>query len=85
MKQFFCSMRQMLKKSIRAPEEPEFIIFKNTGIQKIEYTHNGETFNILVHPEAQEILTELSKELSPSNVRTISANIFFEILEMHLF
>ena len=85
MKQFFCSMRQMLKKSIRAAQEPEFIIFKNKGIQKIEYTHKGDTFNILVHPEAQEILTELSTELTPSNVRTISADIFYEILELHLF
>lgn len=61
------------------------IIFKNVGFMKIEYELNGEKKVILCHPEAQEILTEISTEMSAPNIRSIDENIFYEILELHLF
>lgn len=61
------------------------IIFKNIGFMKIEFLHDGEKIVILCHPEAQEILTELSKEMSAPNIRSIDQEIFFDILELHLF
>lgn len=78
-------MRPMLKKPSHKNPFTMMIIFKNTGSQRIEYIDNGVTHHVLCHPEAQEILTELSQELFPSNVRAILASLFYEILEIHVF
>ena len=52
---------------------------------KIEFEEDGEVKIITCHPEAQEILTMISTEMSAPNIRSINKVLFYDILELHLF